>query len=47
MPKLVKHDPSWLFLLPPDIRDWAPVDVLALLVLEARWLGSAGGDAMV
>ena len=35
MPKLVERDASQLYLLPPDIRDWAPEDDLAHFVLEA------------
>ena len=35
MPKLAGRDASQLYLLPPDIRDWAPEDDLAHFVLEA------------
>ena len=35
MPKFVERDPSQLYLLPPDIRDWVPEDDLAHFVLEA------------
>ena len=34
-PKFVERDPSQLYLLPPDIRDWVPEDDLAHFVLEA------------
>ena len=35
MPKFVERDPSQLYLLPLDIRDWVPEDDLAYFVLEA------------
>ena len=35
MPKFVERDPSQLYLLPPDIRDWVLEDDLAHFVLEA------------
>ena len=40
MPKFVEHDPSQLYLLPLDIRDWVPEDDLAHFVLEAVERGS-------
>ena len=35
MPKFVERDPSQLYLLPPDIRDWVPEGDLAYFVLKA------------
>ena len=35
MPKFVERDPSQLYLLPADIRDWVPEDDLDHFVLEA------------
>ena len=35
MPKFVERDPSQMYLLPSDMRDWMPEDDLARFVLEA------------